>query len=121
MGLAYLDLRELPASSYRVKGTVYTVPDHERQGVGGLEYFLIREPDNKFDKSAVAIHSGINKVGYVSSSKAGGIAPLLDRLGNLAFLVNGANTTETSLRLWIDLPTLPARRAYVTETVPKLE
>lgn len=35
----------------------------------GLELKLVKEPDNSYDKDAIAIYAGADKVGYVSNSK----------------------------------------------------
>lgn len=40
-------------------------------GIGDIGYFegsLIKEPDNKYDKNAIAIYSGSKKVGYIPKS-----------------------------------------------------
>lgn len=107
-----LDLRELESFRTRIKGTAYVVPDDQRLEVGGTAYALIREPSNKHDPNAIAVHDGRRRVGYVSSARAGSMAPVLDIMGAPAYLVAGAAPGEAGIRLWMDLPKLDALRRF---------
>lgn len=107
------DLRELESTRVRVKGTAAYVPGHLREHVGGTEYLLRREPDNPYDTNAIAVYWEGQKVGHVSAVKAAAMAPLLDVLGDTDYLVSGMGAYTRSTRLWVDLPKLPALRAYV--------
>jgi hypothetical protein len=107
-----VDLRELESFRTRIKGTGYVVPDAERLDVGGTTYALIREPSNRHDPNAIAVHDGVRAVGYVSSARAGSMAPVLDSMGAPAYLVAGAAPGEAGIRLWMDLPKLDALRRF---------
>lgn len=109
--LERVDLRELPSSRFRIVGSEHWVRESDRAVFGGTEYALVREADNEHDESAVALYGRGRKVGYLSRAKAAGLAPELDRLGPAAFLVRGAGPSETSIRMWVDLPLLPGVRA----------
>jgi hypothetical protein len=106
------DLRMLPSARVRVKGTQFLVHDPERRRSGDRIYVLRREPRNRRDPSAIAVYAGGRNVGYVSSVRASLMAPLLDRLGGAA-VVNGLGAEVDSIRLWVDLPTVEALRAFV--------
>lgn len=114
--LQVVDLRGLETVRQKIKGTGYYVTYEERRGVGDVTYLLIREPDNVHDANAISVigHGG-RKVGHVSASRAGIMAPLLDRVGANAYRVTGANGTETSSMLWVDLPTAAALRTFVRD------
>lgn len=112
-GLRVLDLRELPSTRLRIKGSANWVTDLERGTFGGTEYLLVREPKNRFDKSAVAVHGKGRKVGYVSAAKAAALAPILDPLPFDAFQVSGTSVIENSIRLWVDIPKIVELRQFV--------
>ena len=42
---------------------------------------LVREPENKFDKNAVAVYVGAEKVGYIPKGKNVALAALIDQTG----------------------------------------
>lgn len=109
----FRDLRHLPSTRYRIRGSAFVVSDANRKRLGGGRYQLVREPENRHDACAVAIYGQGQKVGYVSAKKAASLAPLLDRLGDVAFVVGGAGVVSNSIRLWVDLPHLPELRAFV--------
>lgn len=44
----------------------------------GVELALIREPDNKFDKNAIAVYCGERKIGYLPAKQNSGIAMAMD-------------------------------------------
>jgi hypothetical protein len=110
--LPRIDLRELPSSRFRIVGTAHWVTDAERARHSGQEYQLVREPENEYDASAVAVYGRGRKVGYLSAAKAAGVAPELDRLGEAAFIVSGDSVSEQSIRMWVDIPRLPGLRAF---------
>lgn len=107
------DLRGLDSTRVRVKGTVNYVPDALREDVGGTVYTLRREPSNKHDRNAIVVIWEGRKVGYVSATKAALLAPLLDEIGAGDFIVNGMGAYTNSIRLWVDLPKVPALRGLV--------
>lgn len=111
-GLTRVDLRGLPSSRFRIVGTAHWVTDAERRTYSAQEYELVREPNNEHDTRAVAVYGRGRKVGYLSAAKAAGLAPELDRLGEAAFVVGGDSVTEHSIRMWVDIPRLPALRAF---------
>lgn len=113
------DLRELPCTRYRIKGSAFVVSDLNRERFGGTEYQLRREPKNRHDANAIAVYGQGRRVGYISAAKAASIAPLLDVLPEMAFTVGGMGVVGNSIRLWVDVPSLPALRQYVkTRTLP---
>jgi hypothetical protein len=107
------DLRDLPSIRTRVKGSAFVVSDANRERFGGTEYELRREPTNPHDSHAVAVYGQGRKVGYISAAKAASVAPLLDALPEVAFVVGGAGVESNSIRLWVDVPSIPALRQYV--------
>lgn len=111
-GLMRVDLRGLPSSRFRIVGTAHWVTDAERRTYGGQESELVREPNNEHDRRAVAVYGRGRKVGYLSAAKAAGLAPELDRLGKAAFIVGGDSVAAHSIRMWVDIPRLPALRAF---------
>jgi len=111
--LTQCDLRQLPNVRTRIKGSAYVISDSNRAKFGGTEYLLVREPSNKADTSAVAIYGNGHKVGYLSAAKAATFAPLLDSMSEEAFVVGGTSIAEHSIKLWVDLPTLPSIRGFV--------
>jgi hypothetical protein len=111
--LATLDLREVPSTRMRIKGSANCVTDSARAKFGGTEYLLVREPDNEFDTSAVAVYGKGRKVGYLSSVKAAALAPILDPLAFDAFIVGGASVFENSILLWADVLNLAQLRQFV--------
>ncbi|QBR75336.1 hypothetical protein E3O41_02375 [Microbacterium sediminis] len=102
----------------RVKGTAAYVPDRQRRQVGGSAYTLVREPNNAHDPNAVAVlgREG-RKVGYVSAARAAILAPLLDQLGADGYRVAGADATEYSVKLWVDIPKVDAMRTFVKSMI----
>jgi hypothetical protein len=110
--LRVLDLSELESTRARIVGSMNYVSDAERAQFGGLEYLLVREPHNEHDGDAVAVYGSGRKVGRISAAKAASFAPILDSLGYDAYRVSGTSTIENSIRLWVDLPKLPALREF---------
>lgn len=106
------DLRELPSSRVRVKGTQFLVHDPERSRTGDRLYVLRREPRNRREASAIAVYARGRSIGYVADVRASLMAPLLDRLGGAA-IVNGSGSEADSIRLWVDLPHLAELHAFV--------
>lgn len=119
--LRVLDLSALDSVRMRIKGSAYTVSDSERVRYGGPEYYLIREPDNEVDRTAVAVY-GVrgHRVGYVAASRAASLSPLLERLDADAFKVSGAGSVGGSIVLWVDIPRVGELRRFVRDAV-KLE
>jgi hypothetical protein len=111
--LSVLDLREIPSVRMRIKGSANWVTDKQREKFGGTEYLLVREPKNRHDESAIAVHGKGRKVGYVSAAKAAALAPLLDPLPFDAFLVGGMSVIENSIRLWVDIPKVVELRQFL--------
>lgn len=119
-GISVLDLRELPSSRFRIVGSAYWVSMAGREKHGDTEYLLVREPKNNWDKSAVAVYGKGRKVGHLSEKKAAAYAPILDAFDFDAFTVGGASVSVNSSQLWVDLPSLPALRAF-TKAHEKLQ
>ena len=111
--LRVLDLREVPSTRMRIKGSANWVTAEERSAFGGTGYLLVREPNNEHDSCAVAVYGKGRKVGYVSATKAAALAPILDPLQFDAFSVGGTSVIENSIRLWVDMPKLPDLRQFV--------
>ncbi|KZE90635.1 HIRAN domain-containing protein [Microbacterium sp. TNHR37B] len=107
-----VDLRGLESTRVRVKGTAHYVAQELRESMGGPVYVLRREPGNPHDGWALAVWWGEQRVGYVSAAKAAALSPLLDRVGD-TFVVSGMGAYTNSTRLWVDLPKVPALRAFV--------
>lgn len=111
--LRVLDLREVASGRHRIVGSANYVTDDERRVYGGMSYLLLREPGNAHDSNAVAVYGCGRKVGYLSAAKAAGLAPILDGLGHDVYRIGGTTVIENSIRLWADIPTVTAMRAYV--------
>lgn len=111
--LTVVDLTGIDAVRMRVKGITFALHDNERARFGGTEYLLVREPGNAHDPHAIAVYGRGRRVGYVAASRAAALAPLLDSLEGDAFRVGGAVVTEgRTPRLWVDVPRVPALRAF---------
>jgi hypothetical protein len=113
VALRVLDLREVAYGRHRIVGSSNYVTDDERRVYGGTSYLLVREPENTHDSNAVAVYGRGRKVGHLSAAKAAGLAPILDRLGFDAYRIGGTAVVENSIRLWADIPTVTALRAWV--------
>lgn len=74
VNVATRQLRGLGIWSCRIRGDAYA-PRALRIGV--VE--LVREPDNPYDRNAVAIHQDGQRVGYFNKGMAAGVAKVLDR------------------------------------------
>ncbi|WIE83465.1 HIRAN domain-containing protein [Curtobacterium sp. MCPF17_021] len=110
--LPRIDLRELPSSRFRIVGTAYWLRDDERARYGGQEYELVREPENEHDENAVAVYGRGRKVGHLSAAKAAALASDLDRLGPASFVVSGDTVSQASIKMWVDIPRVPALRTF---------
>ncbi len=111
-----MDLSGLDSTRRRIKGSAYSVSDAERARYGGPEYLLIAEPDNEADPSAVAVYGKGHRVGYVSTPRAAGLAPLLAQIDADAFRVTGVGTSEShGTRLWVDVPKVDSLRRFIRE------
>lgn len=114
--LGVLDLSGLDSTRTRIVGTGYCLAWEERQMFGGLEYLLIREPDNEHDPKAVAVYGEQGRmVGHLSAAKAASYSPILEQLRHDAYRVAGVGATSASGVLWVDLPRLPALRQFVKD------
>lgn len=116
--LRIVDLTELESTRYRVVGQSFWLTELERRRLGGREYLLIREPDNEVDPMAVAVYSEGRKVGFLSAGRAGMLSPLLKQLDADAFRVTGAVSTTGSLKMMVDLPTVPVLRKFLKQNTP---
>lgn len=110
--LRVLDLSDLPSTRMRIVGSAYWVSDAERGKFGGTAYLLAREPENKHDPSAVAVYGRGRKVGYLTAAKAAALASIVDSLPFDAFRVGGISVMGNSVRLWVDVPSVPALRKF---------
>jgi hypothetical protein len=108
------DLTTLAAHRLRIRGSFGWLTDSQRAQFDSNEYVIVREPKNRHDPNAIAIYGRERKVGYVSAAKSALLAPLLDELDDCdGFIVKGAPTDEASIRMWINLPSVPEIRSYV--------
>ncbi|MFN4000855.1 HIRAN domain-containing protein [Microcella sp.] len=114
-----LDLRHLPMRRMRVRGTAYVVSSRRRLSAGAHEYILRREPTNKHDSYAIAIYDGTNKVGYLTTSTASRMAPLLDLLGHEGYRVGGLPSDGVSVKLWVDVPLMDGLKRLVKSHAPR--
>ena len=110
--LRIVDLSGLDSVRMRVKGVGHSVTADERDLYGDREYLLVPEPDNPTDPSAVAVYGKGRRVGYVSTSRAATVAPLLAQIGADAYRVTGTGTTPSSSMLWVDIPRMDALRKF---------
>lgn len=116
--LGVLDLSALESTRTRIVGTGFYVTWEDRPRFGGLEYLLIREPDNKHDPKAVAVYGKHGRmVGHLSTAKAAAYSPLLEALRHDAYRVTGVGATSRSGVLWVDLPRLPVLRQFMKNQV----
>lgn len=114
--LGVLDLSGLDSTRTRIVGTGYYLAWEERRKFGGLEYLLMREPDNEHDPKAVAVYGTRGRmVGHLSAAKAASYSPLLQQLRHDAYRVAGVGATSASGVLWVDLPRLPALRQFLKD------
>ena len=72
-------LRDIVVLETKVAGTMYYEP-HEFEPIIKKDLLLkmVREPDNKFDKFAVALHLEDGKIGYLPKTQNEVIARLMD-------------------------------------------
>ncbi|SCZ51477.1 HIRAN domain-containing protein [Arthrobacter sp. UNCCL28] len=111
--LSILELSGIKSVRTRVVGLSYWIPDSARGSYAVNEYLLVREPENEWDVNAVAVYGKGRKIGHLSAAKAAALAPIFDALDYDAFKVGGASVSQNSSSLWVDLPALPALRAFV--------
>lgn len=108
-----IDLSHLESVRMRIKGVANYVGFDERAQVGATQYRLIREPGNLHDTNAVVVAAlDGRKIGYVSAARAQMIASCLDEMGAGSYLVGGASVSDTSSRLWVDVPKAEALRRF---------
>lgn len=108
-----VDLRGLESVRMRVKGSAHYVETTRRRSFLDTEYLLVREPGNKFDTNAIAVHGrGGRKIGHVSATRAAIMAPILDQIGADGYSVAGTAGSATSIVAWVDLPKADALRAF---------
>lgn len=111
--LTVLDLKQVESTRMRIVGSANWVSDTARGKFGDTEYLLVREPNNRYDSTAVAVYGNGRKVGYLSAAKAAALTQILVDAPFDAFLVGGTSTIENSIRLWVDVPLLPSLRAFM--------
>lgn len=109
--LEIVDLRALPSTRLRIRGSFGSVSDAGRHTHGGDSYLLVREPKNRHDPNAVAIYGKGRRVGYASAAKAAAFAPILDGMHGDAYRVEGEPPDESS-RMHVNLPQLAALRTF---------
>ncbi|GGI46320.1 hypothetical protein GCM10010932_14030 [Agromyces flavus] len=61
---------------------------------------LRREPANRHDRNAIAVHLNGSQVGYLSAARAAKYAPMLDALGGAALVTLRISQGEA----WVKLP-----------------
>lgn len=69
---------ELVMTGQRFEGREAFLRTHQKEINGANEIDLIREPDNRYDKNAVACSWKGTKIGYIPSGSAQFLAPALD-------------------------------------------
>jgi len=47
----------------------------------GAAVLLVREPENKFDKGAIAVYVGVDRVGYLPKNQNAELSALIDKTG----------------------------------------
>lgn len=99
--LITLDLRATESTRHRVVGVGHWLTAEERKSFGGVDYLLVREPENEFDSNAVAVYLENRKIGYTTAARARILAPLLDPLPANSFRVSG----DSDLAVNIPIPT----------------
>lgn len=73
-------------------------------------------PACSVNQNAVAVYGKDRKVDYLSEAKAAALAAIVDPLDGVdAYLVGGTSVLETSIRLWVDLPRVPALRTFAKD------
>jgi hypothetical protein len=107
------DMTSLPSRRLRIRGSFAYVTAEQRSVFGGTEYLLVREPQNRHDANAIAVYGRQRKIGYVAARTAATMCVWLDQLDGDGFVVKGTSTLGDSIRLWVDLPSIPALRDYV--------
>lgn len=107
--LEIVDLRALPSTRIRIRGSFGSVTDAGRQKYGDGTYVLVREPKNREDSNGVAVYGKGRRVGYATAAKAAALAPILDSIRGDAYRVEGEPPDESS-RMHVNLPQLAASR-----------
>lgn len=100
----------LPTVSGKIRGISYAT--------SSVDIFkgtcrLIPEPDNSYDKNAVLVFFDDRKGGYIPAGRAQSYAPLLTQLG-APLVVTYRRHSDTAYPR-IDLPSVPALRAFVRD------
>ncbi|MDF2615438.1 MAG: hypothetical protein K0Q47_93 [Sedimentibacter sp.] len=93
---------------YRVVGTTHKNPNGtSRQEIishltKASKITLVREPDNEYDKNAIAVYANEKQIGYLSSAYAATFAPKID--AGRRFEVNvdtiGSRTSKKNGQSW---------------------
>jgi hypothetical protein len=68
--------------TYSIVATNYCGPRAEaivKALTPGADLTLVREPDNKFDKNAVAVYAGAERIGYIPKAKNVVLAQFMDQ------------------------------------------
>lgn len=95
-------LRDIVVLETKVAGTMYYEP-HEFEPLvkKDLQLKMVREPDNKYDKFAVALFLEGGKIGYLPKSKNEVIARLMDAGKEFSTKVVSKKWNEQSN--WLDI------------------
>ncbi|MDF0514723.1 HIRAN domain-containing protein [Agromyces sp. H3Y2-19a] len=96
-------LARLGLWTFRVRGVPYRPEVAKAADLTlGTVVRLEREPDNEHDRNAIAVMSGVGKVGYVNKQMAARLAKLLDTGDRFkAIVVAGAPAGEESSRVQV--------------------
>ncbi len=94
-----VDLRGLDGIDANIAGISHWLTDAERKKFADDHYLLVREPHHEVDPNAIAVFGKSRKVGYVSAGRAKALAPILDSIGAVAYLVAGRGLTMNLPRI----------------------
>lgn len=102
---------DLPTKTARCVGMGHYLSDAQRQKLNPGFVLAIPEPTNRHDANAIVIADPAGrKLGYLSAGQAKSYAPLIQALGALQL-----DCRRDGIKLWIDLPNLPALRKRVAD------
>lgn len=100
---------DLPTKPARCVGMGQYLSEAQRQRLNPGFVIAIPEPDNKHDPQAIIIADPAGrKLGYLSAGHATSYAPLIQAVGALRL-----DCHMDGMKLWMDLPILPALRDRV--------
>lgn len=100
---------DLPTKSARCVGMGQYLSEAQRQRLNPGFVIAVTEPQNKHDPNAIVIADPAGrKLGYLSAGHATSYAPLIQAVGALRL-----DCRMDGMKLWMDLPILPALRERI--------